>query len=786
MERKREEKERKRELERRRKEEEERKIELERKRKEEEERKIELERKRKEEEERKRELERKREEEERKRELERKRKEEEERKRELERKRKEEEDRKRELERKREEEEERKRELERKRKEEEERKRELERKRKEEEDRKRELERKREEEEERKRELERKRKEEEERKRELERKREEEDERKRQLERKRKEEEERKRELERKKEEEEERKRELERKRKRGKEQKRELERQKKEEKEQKRQLEKKMKEEKERKRQLEKKMKEDEERKRQLEKKMKEDEERKRQLEKKMKEEEERKRQLEKKMKEEEERKRQLEKKMKEEEERKRQLEKKMEEEEERRQNDCSMSSAVEPVYSDDWETETETDSEEEEGHAPDKSGLGQMMNFIKTTCKKMVSLQSETNNFEESRRLWEMRQQEMTAKEQEKQMRHADQLLVHAKDTTHCKPKDSTNRSPTSSQNPIPRKSTLPHGTQGSSSQQKGALHPVPGPSRGDLMGQLEVIHLITHDSLGSTAVYSGRQEEEMPSLLFLVCVSSAALGVNLLALALYLSFLCCCQRSSEAEDEEETKKPNSHCVTWTAVTAGLLSCIAVGVGFYGNSETNDGVYQLTYSLYNTNHTLVGVETLVSSTLGGIQTGMKEHLSRLDEIFATRGDFVKTLKFVQQMAESLVKNLLGLPDWDQAKVDLTDIADRTAAVEYYSMMVFSMLILIVSWASLGVEVATAVGVSDFCVSPDKFIMNQTKDAISTDIVHYYLYCNQTLPNPFQQSLTVIQRSLTAMQIQVQGLLQFAVPLFPTAESRY
>ncbi|XP_053495668.1 protein tweety homolog 2-like isoform X2 [Ictalurus furcatus] len=313
-----------------------------------------------------------------------------------------------------------------------------------------------------------------------------------------------------------------------------------------------------------------------------------------------------------------------------------------------------------------------------------------------------------------------------------------------------------------------------------------------------------------------FNPQEENYQQSLLFLVCVSSAALGVNLLVLALYLSFLCCCRKKSEADDEDETKKPSSHCVTWTAVTAGLLSCIAVGVGFYGNSETNDGVYQLTYSLYNTNHTLVGAEDLVSSTLDGIQSGLKEHLSRLDEIFATRSDFVKSLKLMQQMAENLIKQLLGLPDWEQAKVDLTHIADRTAVVEYYrwltyllilivdllicllaclglakksrclltTMMVFSMLILIVSWASLGVDVATAVGVSDFCVSPDKFIMNKTKDVISSDIVHYYLYCSQMLPNPFQQSLTIVQRSLTAMQINVQGLLQFAVPLFPTAES--
>lgn len=44
-------------------------------------------------------------------------------------------------------------------------------------------------------------------------------------------------------------------------------------------------------------------------------------------------------------------------------------------------------------------------------------------------------------------------------------------------------------------------------------------------------------------------------------------------------------------------------------------VLPCSsAVGVGFYGNSETNDGVYQLTYSLYGANRTLGSVENLVS----------------------------------------------------------------------------------------------------------------------------------------------------------------------------
>lgn len=43
-------------------------------------------------------------------------------------------------------------------------------------------------------------------------------------------------------------------------------------------------------------------------------------------------------------------------------------------------------------------------------------------------------------------------------------------------------------------------------------------------------------------------------------------------------------------------------------------------MGVGFYGNSETNDGVYQLTYSLYNANHTLAGVDSLVSTDIAAL----------------------------------------------------------------------------------------------------------------------------------------------------------------------
>uniref|UniRef100_A0AAR2KV79 Protein tweety homolog n=1 Tax=Pygocentrus nattereri TaxID=42514 RepID=A0AAR2KV79_PYGNA len=264
---------------------------------------------------------------------------------------------------------------------------------------------------------------------------------------------------------------------------------------------------------------------------------------------------------------------------------------------------------------------------------------------------------------------------------------------------------------------------------------------------------LHNFPHVNLRLQSIentFKPQDEDYQQSLMFLFCVAAAGLGLNLLALAVYLSCLCCCRRDEEAE---ETKKPNSCCVTWSAVAAGLLSCVAVGVGFYGNSETNDGVYQLTYSLYNANHTLAGVENLVMGTMGGMQSGLKEHLSRLDEIFATRGDFVQTLQFMQQMSDNVIKQLLGLPDWEQAKVDLAAIADQTAFVEYYRWLTYLLILIL----DLVICLAACLGLAK----------------------QSHLTLNQFV----LQSLTVFQRSLTTMQIQVQGLLQFAVPLFPTAE---
>lgn len=46
-------------------------------------------------------------------------------------------------------------------------------------------------------------------------------------------------------------------------------------------------------------------------------------------------------------------------------------------------------------------------------------------------------------------------------------------------------------------------------------------------------------------------------------------------------------------------------------------LSRSVAIGIGFYGNSEANDGMYQLTSSLLTANYTLASIDLLVSGAL-------------------------------------------------------------------------------------------------------------------------------------------------------------------------
>uniref|UniRef100_A0A4W5L4Z1 Protein tweety homolog n=2 Tax=Salmonidae TaxID=8015 RepID=A0A4W5L4Z1_9TELE len=77
-------------------------------------------------------------------------------------------------------------------------------------------------------------------------------------------------------------------------------------------------------------------------------------------------------------------------------------------------------------------------------------------------------------------------------------------------------------------------------------------------------------------------------------------------------------------------------------------------------------------------------------------MEVGLQQHLNRLDEIFATRGDYVQALRFMGQMADNIIRQLTAMPDLSKAKVDLSAIADQTAYVEYYRWLTYLLLLIL------------------------------------------------------------------------------------------
>ncbi|KAF0883560.1 TTYH1 protein, partial [Crocuta crocuta] len=241
-------------------------------------------------------------------------------------------------------------------------------------------------------------------------------------------------------------------------------------------------------------------------------------------------------------------------------------------------------------------------------------------------------------------------------------------------------------------------------------------------------------------------------------------------------------------------------------------------IGIGFYGNSETSDGVSQLSSALLHANHTLSAIDHLVLETVERLGEAVRTELTSLEEVLAQRTELVAAARGARRQAEAVAQQLQGLAFWRGVPLSPLQVAEDVSFVEEYRwlayvlllllellvclftllglakqskwlvivMTVMSLLVLVLSWGSMGLEAATAVGLSDFCSSPDTYILNLTQEetGLDSDILNYYFLCNQAVSNPFQQRLTLSQRALANIHSQLQGLEREAEPLLSLEET--
>nr|XP_011765944.2 protein tweety homolog 1 isoform X2 [Macaca nemestrina] len=253
------------------------------------------------------------------------------------------------------------------------------------------------------------------------------------------------------------------------------------------------------------------------------------------------------------------------------------------------------------------------------------------------------------------------------------------------------------------------------------------------------------------------------------------------------------------------------------WRGSESRAAICIGIGIGFYGNSETSDGVSQLSSALLHANHTLSAIDHLVLETVERLGEAVRTELTTLEEVLEPRTELVAAARGARRQAEAVAQQLQGLAFWQGVPLSPLQVAEDVSFVEEYRwlayvlllllellvclftllglakqskwlvivMTVMSLLVLVLSWGSMGLEAATAVGLSDFCSNPDPYVLNLTQEetGLSSDILSYYFLCNQAVSNPFQQRLTLSQRALANIHSQLLGLEREAVPQFPSAQ---
>ncbi|XP_061686593.1 protein tweety homolog 3-like isoform X2 [Syngnathoides biaculeatus] len=335
------------------------------------------------------------------------------------------------------------------------------------------------------------------------------------------------------------------------------------------------------------------------------------------------------------------------------------------------------------------------------------------------------------------------------------------------------------------------------------------------------VNLLHRLPHFNLDFQIVSSDFRPEDpeyQKSVLLLGSVALLCLGLDLVFLLFY-SFWLCCRRRKNGESSSSTHSHHTHsqqqpsadccCTAWCVIIATLVCSAGIAVGFYGNGESSDGASRVAYSLRHANRTVSGIEKLVSDSAVGLNQTVEENLVQLETSYQEQTDYVSIVQKLQGQLDELVRLMVDIPFWSNTDVSLEDLARQTEAFDFYrwlgylGLLLFDVLIcllvlfglirnsrgtligvcllgvltLVISWVTLGLELAVAASASDFCDSPDTYIVRATKEngVINQDILQYYLKCNPGQVNPFQQRLSGSHKALVEMQDDVSELLRSA-----------
>uniref|UniRef100_A0A8C7XAV1 Protein tweety homolog n=1 Tax=Oryzias sinensis TaxID=183150 RepID=A0A8C7XAV1_9TELE len=253
------------------------------------------------------------------------------------------------------------------------------------------------------------------------------------------------------------------------------------------------------------------------------------------------------------------------------------------------------------------------------------------------------------------------------------------------------------------------------------------------------VSILHRLPHFNFKFEQTSSDFQPNDwtyQQSIALLGGVALACLALDLLFLLFYSICLCCRQSKNQEESSADCC-----CTAWCVIIATLVCSAGIAVGFYGNGETCDGVNRLTYSLRHANRTITGVQKLVNDGTSSLNQTVEENLQQLERQYAGHADYMSIIQKLQVQLDELVRQMAEIPFWDNANISLEDLAVNIELYDWYRwlgyivLLLFDILIcllvlfglirnskgtligvclfgvvaLIISWISLGLELAVS-----------------------------------------------------------------------------
>ncbi|EDL75806.1 tweety homolog 1 (Drosophila) (predicted), isoform CRA_b [Rattus norvegicus] len=192
-----------------------------------------------------------------------------------------------------------------------------------------------------------------------------------------------------------------------------------------------------------------------------------------------------------------------------------------------------------------------------------------------------------------------------------------------------------------------------------------------------------------------FAPRDQEYQQALLLVAALAGLGLGLSLIFIAVYLIRFCCC-RPPEPPGAK-SPPPGGGCVTWSCIAALLVGCAGIGIGFYGNSETSDGVSQLSSALQHANHTLSTIDDLVLETVERLGEAVRTELTTLEEVLSERVELVAATRGARRQAEAAAQHLQGLAFWQGVSLSPVQVAEDVTFVEEYRWLAYVLLLLLV-----------------------------------------------------------------------------------------